>query len=142
MGNPKEEKASDLFYYAVIVFIVVGIGFIIWTEAYAPPPPLHPPKMQSERNKVSWKNQDNSTMAYFMLHEYVKKSLKSPTTAKFPEFRTSSDNWTKKIEDHKYKTISYVDSQNTFGAMMRTLYYGTIQQVDEDHWLLVSLDFE
>lgn len=45
----------------------------------------------------------------------VKNSLKAPTTAKFP----TSSNWSITKENGVITAISYVDSQNSFGAMIR-----------------------
>jgi hypothetical protein len=49
----------------------------------------------------------------------VKSKLKAPRTAKFPwiweyEFRKSKD------QDNVYYVVGYVDSDNSFGAMLRS----------------------
>lgn len=50
----------------------------------------------------------------------VTAMLKAPSTAKFP--RGSADNILFSPEENSYTVISYVDAQNSFGAMIRTNY--------------------
>jgi len=83
------------------------------------------------------KKKDNHRMAYVMMQEYVKKNLKAPSTAKFP----SLDYKWQKREDI-YDIVGYVDSQNSFGAMIRTKFSGTIQDIGDDYWKLINLAFE
>lgn len=54
----------------------------------------------------------------------VKESLKAPTTAKFPFAEAVH------VGDDVYQMASYVDSQNSFGAMIRTHFVGEIARVD------------
>ena len=49
----------------------------------------------------------------------VEDYLKAPSTAEYP----GSDGYTViKISDHEYKVAAYVDSENSFGAMIRSKY--------------------
>src|SRR3989339_367649 len=65
---------------------------------------------------------DNSTMSYVQANNFVKLALKSPSTADFPFFGEGV-----KISTGTYKVDSYVDSQNGFGAMIRSNYSITLQ---------------
>lgn len=48
--------------------------------------------------------------------DYITNNLKAPSTAKFPwDLKTTYD-----VKMGKYSVLSYVDSQNGFGAMIRT----------------------
>ncbi|WP_031436374.1 zinc ribbon domain-containing protein [Methylobacter tundripaludum] len=58
----------------------------------------------------------SSTMAQVMAKEFVKKSLKSPSTADFP-FLADSVAY---LGDCTHVVKSHVDAQNSFGAMIRT----------------------
>ncbi|MDP2676917.1 MAG: hypothetical protein Q8O83_04495 [bacterium] len=53
---------------------------------------------------------------HIQAQEFVKQGLKAPSTAKFPvlPYDTSADG------NGLYKVDSYVDSQNSFGAMIRS----------------------
>ncbi len=54
--------------------------------------------------------------AYIQGQYYVKQGLKSPATAKFPP----NVFFVHRFDDNRYEVISYVDSQNSFGAMLRS----------------------
>lgn len=65
-------------------------------------------------------DQCSEAYASVMAKEYVKQRLKAPSTAKFPwgmdgVTRTSAGPCT-------FRVVSYVDSQNSFGGMLRSNY--------------------
>lgn len=82
---------------------------------------------------------DNSILAYDMSKRYIESKLVSPSTAKFPIFANIH---VIKNED-VYTVSAYVDSQNSFGAMLRTNFIIKIQQVGKDpaktgSWLILE----
>lgn len=77
----------------------------------------------------------SSEMAYVMAQNFIRVALKSPSTADFP------------FTDYKYKQTdsvthvvqSYVDSENGFGAMVRSNYTITLEfkggsDIDQRNW--------
>jgi hypothetical protein len=54
--------------------------------------------------------------AFSMAKRYVKDRLKAPSTAKFPWY---SDGFVEKGLSDRWVVTSYVDAQNSFGAMLR-----------------------
>ncbi len=94
----------------------------------------------SNVQKKSWREQDNSTMAYIMMEDFVKQRLKSPKSADFPGVFDGRGDHVKYLGNHKYRIISYVDAQNSFGATMRNNFIGEIEQNSEDRWRLISLE--
>jgi len=60
---------------------------------------------------------DNGDVAAVCAQNKIKTMLKSPSSAKFPWGLKSS-----LISGNKYRVANYVDSQNSFGAMIRTNY--------------------
>ena len=66
----------------------------------------------------------------------VEKRLKSPSTAEHPS-GTSNYEITD-LGDNRYRVSSYVDSQNSFSAMIRTRYTVTIKK-SGDSWILESI---
>jgi len=70
-----------------------------------------------------------------IIQRYVKKNLKAPRTAKFPWFEEASY-----LGDGRYQLISYVDAQNTFGALIRTRYY-CIVKYDGSDWSIEKFAF-
>lgn len=91
-------------------------------------------KLASEKAAITAQQQkeqkrcQDSSMAYVMSQKFVKQRLKAPTTAKFP---WSSDPAVKTqyAGDCTHKIQAYVDSQNGFGAMIRTTYYIELQYI-------------
>jgi hypothetical protein len=79
-------------------------------------------------------------MAYVMMQNFVKDRLVSPGSAKF-EWITEPDCKIEKT-DFEYSISSWVDSQNSFGALIRTRFSGVVRQVDKDNWELLALEFK
>lgn len=67
---------------------------------------------------------------------YVKKIIKAPSTAKFPH-----DNIEVRVmPDKSYMVEAYVDSQNSFGAMIRTRYICNLSyDPSADRWKLINI---
>ena len=81
--------------------------------------------------QVSDNNEQNSKItALTAAQEEVKARLKSPSSADFP---WGSDCVTK-ISDNTYIINSYVDSQNSFGAMLRTNFTCQITLTGNDNY--------
>ena len=84
----------------------------------------------------------NPSMAYVMMKDYVRSSLKSPSSGKFPSmWKHSYKEFTTYIGGYKYRITSWVDAQNGFGAMIRIYYTGEIKQVSQNRWRLIKLEF-
>ena len=88
----------------------------------------------------SWKQKDNSFSAlYYLQYEYIKPRLKAPRTAKFPSLH--SDGTEVKKDGLIYEIVSYVDSQNSFGAMLRKYYIAKVTQGGENLWRVDSFSW-
>ena len=69
---------------------------------------------------------------------FVEKQLKSPKSAKFP-FAAASKGAVKHIGGDIYEVKSYVDSQNAFGASVRTNFKLKIKRVNNGNsWELIN----
>lgn len=84
---------------------------------------------------------DNSTMAFVQCKTFVKERLKAPSTADFPILDRESIN----MGDHTYVIRSYVDSQNSFGAMIRNKTFCKVkwngtEDADIRNWKLIELE--
>ena len=75
--------------------------------------------------------------AWVMAKEFVKPKLKAPSTAKFPQYNPKKIHH---IGEGRYKIASYVDSQNSFGATLRTSFSCVIRYEGNDKWVLEWLD--
>lgn len=81
--------------------------------------------------------------AYVISQNFVEQRLKAPSTAKFPlgVYEATKDS------EGNFVIKSYVDSQNAFGAMIRTTYLVTIKHKGGDwanpnNWELISILME
>ncbi|MDR1286783.1 MAG: hypothetical protein LBK08_04155 [Treponema sp.] len=127
-------------YKGILAIFLIGVGFVGVAFIVRA---VDGPAESSIEKKVddvdAWKTKDNKTMAYVMMQNFVKDRLKSPGSAKF-EWITEPTCTIEK-DEFEYRISSWVDSQNTFGAMIRTRFSGIVRQVDKDNWELVSLIF-
>ena len=69
----------------------------------------------------------------------VKRKLKAPSTAVFP---TSSEATVKDLGNNTYLIESYVDSENSYGAMLRKNWVATIIYEDNNKVSLKELTFK
>lgn len=77
--------------------------------------------------------------ACFMTEEIVKQMLKAPGTAKFGP--GSCRNHVTNLGNKTYRYDGYVDSENSFSALLRTEFSVTMQKTDKD-WELVAFVFD
>lgn len=74
---------------------------------------------------------NRSTNAEVMCEQFIEKRLKAPATAEYPKPETSKDGAT-------YTVRGGVDSENGFGAKIRTAYTCIVRD-NGDTWTLVDL---
>lgn len=67
---------------------------------------------------------DYKTMSYYICQLYVENSLKAPSTA---DFAPSLDANIRDLGNNTFEISSYVDAQNSFGAVIRTDFYCKLQ---------------
>lgn len=89
---------------------------------------------------VDFSDDDTAIGALIFSRMYVKEHLKSPKTADFASFTAS--HCTKLTDGKTYKIASYVDSQNGFGAMIRTRYYVKLIKTGPENIDWKVLDFQ
>ena len=120
----KKTKISFSAFLVVILIISSIVGKFTPSELER--------REQEIANADKWKEQDNGTMAFVMANQRIKEQLKSPSTAKFPSITTKGVAVVK--QEFTYTVTGYVDSQNSFGAVVRTRYQVIIEQVSKDDW--------
>lgn len=89
------------------------------------------------KKSIPWTDQINTSEAYAYTVMQVKNKLKCPSTADFPWLYDDI----KYLGKQSYAVLGHVDSQNSFGAMVRTYYLGQVKQVSKGTWQLISLTF-
>lgn len=128
---PEKEKPDYVQIFGGILLIALVIAWLASPMPTAPPKPMT--KAEIERMKT--KEEIN---AFVMAQSFVKKCLKAPSTADFPYYNKGD------VQDGGTKiwiVNSYVDSQNSFGAMMRTYYRAKVMDLGNDKWKLLDLKF-
>lgn len=73
---------------------------------------------------------DPKIQAWGCAQDVVKSSLKAPSTAKFPSY---NENYITELGENKYSINAYVDSQNGFGAQIRTNFTVTLTLTEKGY---------
>lgn len=82
------------------------------------------------------------TMAFIMSQEFVKRQLKSPSTAEFPRITANGVKSTWQGECN-FQVIAFVDAQNSFGAVLRSRYIALLEYYpSSDEWRAKSVIIE
>jgi hypothetical protein len=123
MATSPQPVSNGRAIAGLVVFLVI-IGSVVY--ACANP---------SSDSGGSTDSEDSSGMAEIMCEDFVTDGLKAPSTADFP----GADS-VETIKVDTYKVTASVDSENGFGAKIRTDYVCTIIDVGNDKWNLISLD--
>jgi len=89
-------------------------------------------------NSIS--SSDNSSAAYVQSKNFIRAALKSPSTADFPFIDFTANN----LGNNRYEVRSYVDSQNSLGAEIRSnwvvvLQYQGGEEGDQRNWKLEKM---
>ncbi len=116
----KKTKIAGFFLLAIIAFVIFKVCSSGGTES-----------------TTSWENEDHSAAAWVFTQTYVENNLKSPSTAKFP---WGYSDYVQR-NGTTYTINSYVDSQNSFGAMIRTKFSATVQETSKDNFKMISFQF-
>jgi len=95
---------------------------------------------QSPEERQAKGARDQALDAYFMAQEFVKANLKTPATAKFPLYPNPGIGIIRQ-DDGGWLISGYVDSQNAFGALIRTKFICAIKEETEGKWRLQTLRF-
>jgi hypothetical protein len=81
--------------------------------------------------------------AWNMSHQFVEKTLRSPSTADYGSlWDGTSQNYEKCVTDlggNKFSIIGWVDSQNAFGTVVRTNFSMTLQYMGNDTWKVLAI---
>lgn len=82
----------------------------------------------------------SSMLAYDLVSKQALNGLKAPKSAEFPDISTRNAH-TKYLGDGRYEINSYVDSQNSFGAMLRT-YFTAVIKFTGDSYQIEKVEFD
>lgn len=76
--------------------------------------------------------------AYNASQHFVTETLKSPGTTNYPGYPDSS---VERIGNNTYSVSAYVDSQNSFGALIRGNWTAIVVEGDNDTWTCKDVNF-
>lgn len=110
----------------IVLLVIFGLIFLFFKCTCS----------KSDEEKVIQNAQDLRATAYFNSQECVKDLLKSPSTAEFPY---GSEQFVTQIDEDTFIINSYVDSQNSFGAMLRTQYVCQVTLIDNENYTCDSV---
>ncbi|MEP2851383.1 hypothetical protein [Ekhidna sp.] len=94
---------------------------------------------EDEKKKAAKRGALLSIEAYNFSHDLIKEHLKAPSTASFPE---PNEVKLLSLGDDRYYVDGYVDSQNDFGAMVRTEYECWIYYRQNETVKIENIDFK
>jgi hypothetical protein len=84
----------------------------------------------------------DTTMAFVMSQEFVKRSLKAPSTAEFP-WITDDQVAVSPKPDCGFHVVAWVDAQNGFGAQIRSRYVVDLKYLDgSGEWQLTAINIQ
>lgn len=126
----KEVYQGDKYVVVKLLFVLVCIIVIIYSVATI--------FNTSTKTTSKSSSKDYKREAYVMSQEFIQKQLKAPSTAKFPSYYEIEVTQT----DNRYKVEAYVDSENIFGATLRTNYCMILERKDNESWTKISCDIE
>ena len=123
-GKKVDATAQKAGNGCAVVFIIFGLWYWLFSDGAT--------------------NKPDAVVANIICQTYVTDRLTSPASADFPW--TAQTSYTHK-DDVTFTIRSYVDSQNGFGAILRTSFICKIQYIEgdmysSDSWEIINLDFE
>jgi len=118
----EKKKGSPLIgCLSLIVIVIAVISIISSLGGDSEPKPEH-----------------DEAAAAIRAQYYVQEQLKSPGSAKFAP---GGQQMVLHLGDGRYLVEAWVDSQNSFGALIRTEYSCNLKYIGDDKWELEDLEF-
>ena len=123
--NDKKKISTKMSIAIILIVVAIVIGFTLICSNMC---------SGSEEVKEEFDEVDAWTAAQLEVEE----NLVSPSTAEFP---WGTKGYVTKIDDNTYKINAYVDSENSFGAMVRTHFSCTVRYLGNDKYIVEDLVF-
>lgn len=146
------DRLNNPVVIVLVVLLVISVGYIVFV-------PKSTPLEKADSSEVVTETPVSiESVAYTQAQSYVTEVLKTPSTAVFPPFEetvislldpkqlignTTADPSEFNTEN-VYSLASYVDAQNTYGAMIRSEFWITLRfkggdSSVRDNWKLLTL---
>lgn len=125
-------NATNMYFFAATaITFVVTIAVLRFLIANIP---------TSSNYSSARSDPGQSSIAYMMTEDFVRKRLKSPSSAEFPGVLDGRVDHVEYIGAGRYVIRSWVDAQNGLGATIRKDFNAVIEN-EGDQWNLLSLSF-
>lgn len=129
---------------AIVLFVIVGWLFTRCGKADDEPSSPQVDAQAAEQAAEKKRLDNKLVSAWTMSQQFVADRLKSPGTADYGSlFKGTLQTYSKQcrelVRDKQYRCAGWVDSQNTFGAVVRTNWDMTLENTSGDTWTLVEL---
>ena len=130
-------KKQVLAFFGVLAAIIIAIAGYSITKA----PPRYDAtdiikEAEEKRHKAEFEKEYQANDAYYTATQFIKTRLKSPSAAEFPKPKEAT---IQLLEDcATYKIFGYVDSQNSYGAMLRVNWYAKLI-LNGKQWQLLDM---
>ncbi len=115
--NQKQPVTSGGVVFACVFFFIIFLVFKCTCS-------------QTDEEKAISNEENLKTKALVYSQNCVEQQLKSPSSAEFP----FGEGTVTKVDNDTFIVTSYVDSQNSFGAMIRTNYSCQVTLTGEDSY--------
>ncbi|WP_233078830.1 hypothetical protein [Rheinheimera soli] len=123
--KPEKKTGDGITTVTVVIFAVIFSLAAAWALSSAETPEqAKANKQAAEKEKVAAEKEkatricNDTRMAYYYAQDFVKQNLKSPSSAVFPAKPISAE----VVGACRTRIVGTVDSQNGFGAMIRSAY--------------------
>jgi hypothetical protein len=140
---PLAHRSPEQSYGRTVGFVIIGglmlmIAYVV--VATLTGPPIFPSSNETPRApQVATPRVEHSRSgAYSVCKQFVTNRLRAPKTAEFPSL-SASDHQITAYTDGEYRVTSYVDSQNAFGALIRSTYVCEVKHQAGSKYLLQNI---
>jgi hypothetical protein len=134
-GVTIKKKSSGCAIIFAAFFLILVVGILVSSVMRTNITPEPETKEQREQKQ----HEEDASSAFYTAEEFVKKQLKAPLTAKFSSRydEESGSTKSKTYTNDVWKAWGYVDSQNSFGAMMRSKWHVAMEKKPGDKWTIL-----
>lgn len=131
----------------VVGMLLLACAWLLLPSGMPPGTELKPEQKAGELKRHEQEAEVNRDHldAKHVCQKFALKQLKAPATAQFEPLETvaavsSKDKRWEKMKD-VWDSMGWVDSQNSFGALIRSEYMCTIQKAPHGRWELLDLNW-
>ena len=140
MDDPRWAAKLKLGIVAIIVVFAVVIGFrAIFSMGRNQPSPQPAPAPAPVVVKPDTPENQDPYTAFGISKKFMERQLKAPASAKWPSFSDDRVDVGFAQKSQLWIVKSYVDSQNSYGALIRTLYVISLEYIPGEGWKMADL---